>query len=76
MPINTIEEALAYAAAAFDEAASSALADAEAVLHSRGAAPEELRLELSRLAAEHAAERRRHLQRVRVWLETGHEQVH
>lgn len=67
----TLDDALAKAAALFDEAAAEAVADSEDVLRHHGATDEELRIELNRVRAEMAAHRLSMLSTVLAQWETG-----
>lgn len=54
----TLEQALEKAGRRFDEVAASNLVSAEEMLRHHGADDEELAIELARLKAQHAADRR------------------
>jgi hypothetical protein len=67
----TLGQALCKVGDEFDDIAADVLTECEDVLRHRGASAEELEIELSRMRAELADARRRGLQAVRVFAETG-----
>lgn len=67
----TLAEALNKAGEQFEVIAADSLANAEALLRSRGATDEELGIELTRLQSEIAAARQQVLATVRAVWETG-----